>query len=351
MSAKPTYSIFFSQKYFETQLTKTVTTALLLYRSLVGGAPFEYIGITLKAKTRTEEDVISNAPLQSTGAFNVGVILKAISDPGGESLSPKTRTIRKRAIAYASCISKVLKLVLFISKTVKEPEERFLEGPMLRSMRVLYDAFSADSMLSEDLGKVCPTYADETTSNTTRVNMFRMLSANPKAPITFHTGTPEQMARELILLDSVLSRLKGLCEVELPPLREFGVAASASASVSSSGLDVLSLKTMFSNFQKAFAERPLTYWRSIYSDADIFNPYNLVNPSVQRDTFLPGAFLHTTSNPQSSSSRESFFGEETKIDPARQLSDDDEYDVKKMGPSLASVKREGNDDDDDDYSL
>ena len=322
MSAKPTYSIFFSQKYFETQLTKTVTTALLLYRLLIGGAPFEYIGINLKAKKRTEEGVVSNSLLQSTGAFDVRVVFKAISDPKGEPLDPKTQKIRKRAIAYVSCIAKVLKLILFISKTVKEPEKRFLKGPMLRSMRILYDAFSADSLLSEDLKNVCILYADETTAHSTFSNMFRMLSANPMAPITFRADTtPEHMARELILLDSVLSRLKGLCEEELPPLREFGLAASTS--VSSSSLDIASLKTMFSNFQEAFTERPLTYWRSIYSDADIFNPYSMINPSIQRNTFLPDAFLQVTSDPQKSSPTERFFGAGTSIPPAQQLSDDD----------------------------
>lgn len=267
--------VFFSQKYFESQLTKTVTTALLLYRLLIGGAPFEYIGISLKAKRRTEEDMLSGAPLQSPGAFNIGVILKAISDPMGDALPSKIRNIRKRVIAYANCIAKVLKLVLFISKTVKEPEERFIDSPMLRSMRVLYDAFSVDSILSEDLGKVCAVYADETTTNATRKNMYIMLISEPKKPMAFmESTTPEHMARELVLLDSVLSRLKTLCEEKLPPLREFGVAASAS--VYSSGLDTMSLTLMFSNFQTAFAERPLAYWRSIYTDDDIFDPYSKI---------------------------------------------------------------------------
>lgn len=304
--------VVFSPRFFVTQYTKATTTALILYRLLAGGSPFNYIGLSMKVKTAPADSDTENDDQTTTA----GVLTLKISNkiPEGilegvkfnESVS-KQRSLVKRAAAYQQCIVKTLKVILFISYMVKSPEKRFLDMPLLRSLRVIYDRLSSDHTLTTDLAYVCRRFIPADMRVQVIERIFKILMEDPKNKNVSILGymTAEGAGRDIVFIDSLFSKIKNLCEDVLPALREFGVVTSSQTKFNE--IDPTTLKFIMVYFDQTDKRWFAEDWQRVYDQEDIFDPYFLGNPFVRENEFLSQRFEEEEASSQNAASQPIYF--------------------------------------------
>src|SRR3989338_8315636 len=151
--------VIYSRAFLKTELTETVTNALIIYRLLVGGSPSQYADISMNVKKENDTDETH----KFLGNLNLTIYPKDVNlnlIPVRSDIPTEPAPRAKRAYIYMLCVQKVMKLVLFISGTVKNPEEEVHNTSLYKSLQRLYERLSTDLDLSGELKDVCEQFVD-----------------------------------------------------------------------------------------------------------------------------------------------------------------------------------------------
>src|SRR3989338_941969 len=273
--------VIYSRAFLKTELTETVTNALIIYRLLVGGSPSQYADISMNVKKENDTDETH----KFLGNLNLTIYPKDVNlnlIPVRSDIPTEPAPRAKRAYIYMLCVQKVMKLVLFISGTVKNPEEEVHNTSLYKSLQRLYERLSTDLDLSGELKDVCEQFVDSERFWINYTTFFNILAIpDAKSDVAFDHYSSEDGTRFLLSTKALLMRIKYMCEDVLPPLKEFGIVTSLSAD-DDGAISEVSLQSMAVYFDQAVRVWPESVWKSLYSVHDIFSPKHLFAPVIRK---------------------------------------------------------------------
>jgi len=274
--------VIYSRAFLKTELTETVTNALIIYRLLVGGSPSQYADISMNVKKEDDK----NETDKFLGNLNLTIYPKDVNlnlIPVRSDIPTEPAPRAKRAYIYMLCVQKVMKLVLFINRTVKNPEEKIHNTLLYKSLQRLYERLSTDLDLSGELENVCEQFVDSERFWINYTTFFNILAIpDAKSEVAFDHYSSEDGTRFLLSTKALLMRIKYMCEDVLPPLKEFGIVTSLSAADDDGAISEVSLQSMAVYFDQAVRVWPESAWKSLYAVHDIFSPKHLFAPTVRK---------------------------------------------------------------------
>src|SRR3989338_6934310 len=242
--------VIYSRAFLKTELTETVTNALIIYRLLVGGSPSQYADISMNVKKENDTDETH----KFLGNLNLTIYPKDVN----------------------------LNLIPVRSDIPTEPEEEVHNTSLYKSLQRLYERLSTDLDLSGELKDVCEQFVDSERFWINYTTFFNILAIpDAKSDVAFDHYSSEDGTRFLLSTKALLMRIKYMCEDVLPPLKEFGIVTSLSAD-DDGAISEVSLQSMAVYFDQAVRVWPDSVWKSLYSVHDIFSPKHLFAPVIRK---------------------------------------------------------------------